>query len=208
MRERVRPLPAPGCTSVACPASQRPIQCPIAYLPSPSHPHILSPSTPLKVCRPERRWRRSTASGRIPVTHTRVLSQSRVKSFLVAFMLLESCLRRVEQRTDSYPSCPQMPKESTTASKARVLRFITRSVPCANKVCFVSCRRPKMSRSLPKARRTLARLNGLCPPLCSSLKIGERGSRLRTLMPVSVCARHSIRFDLFVLITKKTLYHV
>ena len=35
---------------VASPTSQRPIQCPIAYFPSPSHPHTLSPSTLLKVC--------------------------------------------------------------------------------------------------------------------------------------------------------------
>lgn len=111
-------------------------------------------------------------------------------------------IRRVRRCQKKPPNLPRF---------AYVPQFVARSVPCLKTARVVCCRRLKRPRSPPPKAKRAPDLNGLCPPICSSLKIGERGSRLRTLMPVSVRALHSleIRFDLFVLITKNTfLNHV
>src|ERR1700684_4284912 len=54
---------------------------------------------------------------------------------------------------------------------------------------FFSAKQPRRLRKPPqhaRGKRTRRRLRGHCPHICSSVKIGARGSRQRTLTPVLV----------------------
>jgi len=86
-------------------------------------------------CRPERRWRRSTANGRIPVTHTRVLSVSnRSSSHFYSYNRVDDVSNNVLTHIRRVRRCQKralrLPRHGYSGSSPVPSHVLTRSVSC------------------------------------------------------------------------------
>ena len=187
-----------------CPSPCKPTAHTVSLrlFPSPTHPHTLSPSTPLNVGLLVSFLFSISAvvvhvtqddvgdvppPADIPRSRISVWNPERVNRSSSHFCSYNR-VGDVSNDVLTYIRRVRRCQKPVNPPRYACHQTIVHSAICANTAI---CRKPKRPRSPPRARRTPARQSGLCLPTCSSLKIGERGSRLRTPMPALVCASFS-----------------